>query len=128
MKNLSIVPVRSIFSVTLVCFIDFGSASCVCCLLRSIGIILYFSLEYINLVSMQMYSDLLDHWNFFKCFHMFCITINWLIKNVCTINFNIVTFYFYLWKVISCRLFSVFFFSSDDTNIWLTPWKLVLSM
>ena len=63
-------------------------------------------------------------WNFSNiiCSH---IIFNWLIKNVFSINPNVVIFYFYFWKVITFMYtFLSPSFSNDKTKNLFTPWKL----
>ena len=45
MKSIVVFPSRSRFSVKLICSIAFGSASSVCYSLKSVAVILYFSLK-----------------------------------------------------------------------------------
>ena len=108
MKN--IVACCSRFLVKLICCISFGPASSAYCLLKSISIILQYHFTLRN--------RLLDLLQLFECstFRTFRIIIcsnisfNWLIKNVFSINHNIVFFYFYFWQIISCVYFSALLF------------------
>ena len=64
-------------------------------------------------------------WNFSN-FMMYChTTFNWLIKNVFSITHNILFFYFYFWKIISCVYFSIFLCSYNKIKSLFIPWKLV---
>ena len=102
MKNFVVTSSRSRFSVNFICSFTLGSASNASNCYHSIVLI-----EII--VILQTTSCLIIS---LTCCNVLNIIINshttfkWLLKKVFSINHNIIIFYFYFWKIISCFYFS----------------------
>ena len=126
MKNIVAPSPRSRVPVKLIFCIALGSASSACCLPKSIY--RYHCIVFIEIIIIQQTTSCViisltccNLTNVIICVH---IIFNWLIKRVFSTSYNIVIFYFYPWKIISCLYFSSPLFSAYKTKSLFNPSKL----